>query len=70
MFGLKSKIDEIPTDRRTRAYKEWVESDDGKYFESIAKEFQNDYSEYVKAQEKVHREIAEAQGKPIPLGKK
>lgn len=70
VFGLKSKIDEIPTDRRTRAYKEWVESDDGKYFESIAKEFQNDYSEYVKAQEKVHREIAEAQGKPIPLGKK
>jgi len=66
VFGLKSKIDQIPTDRRTRAYKEWVESDDGKYFEGIAKEFQNDFAQYVKSQEDIVRDIAKAQGKPIP----
>lgn len=63
VFGLKSRIDKIPTDRRTREYKEWMQTPDSKVFEEIATEWQSQVGQIYKSQEDKAIEIAKGRGK-------
>ena len=62
VFGLKSRIDKIPTDRRTREYKEWMQTPDSKVFEEIATEWQSQVGQIYKSQEDKAIEIAKGRG--------
>lgn len=69
IFGLKSKIDDIPTDKRTIAYKQWLETPEEQLFQDVAREYQTNFKNIYKTKEDLHKEIQAGnkanRGKPM-----
>lgn len=57
IFGLKnSVIDNIPTDKRTIAYKQWLETPEEKVFQDVAREYQKEFEDIYKPKATLHKE--------------